>query len=97
MGEDLRGELALLPVGPGVFMVSEDGDALGFESGKEIRRVAFPVKDQRDSGSAASSSVTSGTPKTREISLCEASPSCPSPREVRMSETAQSLKSQPRF
>jgi hypothetical protein len=87
MGEDLRGELALLPVGPGVFMVSEDGDALGFESGKEIRRVAFPVKDQRDSG----------TPKTREISLCEASPSCPSPREVRMSVTAQSLKSQPRF
>ena len=48
MGEDLRGELALPPIGAWVFMVSEDGDALGFESGKEIWRVAFPVKDQRE-------------------------------------------------
>jgi len=46
MGKGLWCELTWFPVGARVFVISEDGNALGFESGKEVRGVAFTVEDQ---------------------------------------------------
>ena len=46
MGECLRGELTGIPFGAGVFVVGENGDALGFEAGKKFGRVAFAVEDE---------------------------------------------------
>jgi len=46
MGECLRGELTGIPVGAGVLVVGENGDALGFEAGKKFGRVAFAVEDE---------------------------------------------------
>ena len=48
MGECLRGELTGIPVGAGVFVVGENGDALGFETGKKFGRVAFAVEDESE-------------------------------------------------
>jgi hypothetical protein len=35
-----------LPVGAGVFVVAEAGDALGFATGEKVRGVSFAVKDE---------------------------------------------------
>ncbi len=46
MGDCLLGELTRIPVGAGLFVVGENGDALGFQVGKKFGRVAFAVEDE---------------------------------------------------
>jgi hypothetical protein len=45
-GDLVGGEFGFFPIVAGVFVVGEDGDALGFEAGEEVGGVAFAVEDE---------------------------------------------------